>query len=183
MPLVPTLVLIGLRGSGKSTLGRALANELGRSFVDLDDAVAGRARLRDAGAVIREHGLPAFRAMETRALDAVLDAVPGCVLALGGGTPIAPGASDLLLEEQRQATLSIAYLRAMPATLAGRLELQPHIDRPALIAGASDPMEELTGVYAERDPIYDGIANTVVETDGLDDQLALAVLLDWARGL
>lgn len=179
----PTLALMGMRGSGKSTLGRALAAALGRSFVDLDHAVAGRAGERTAGAVIRNHGIGFFRALEASTLTAVFDAVPGCVLALGGGTPTAPGAEELLRHAQRTTALSIAYLRATPATLAGRLTLDPSTDRPPLVADAADPLEEVAILFAQRDPLYKQLANTVVEADGLDEELAMGVLLDWARGL
>ncbi|MBY0262467.1 MAG: hypothetical protein K2Q20_08995, partial [Phycisphaerales bacterium] len=90
-PTPPTIVLIGLRGSGKSTLARLLAKRLGLIPVDLDDRTPGFAGQPTVAAVFANLGEPAFREAEARALRQAL-AEPGIVLALGGGTPTAPGA-------------------------------------------------------------------------------------------
>ncbi|GJM17880.1 MAG: shikimate kinase 2 [Phycisphaeraceae bacterium] len=173
----PTLILIGLRGSGKTTLGKRLAAELDRPFVDLDDETARLMHAPDAGAAIREHSLRAFRAAETRALAGVLRGT-GLVLALGGGTPTAPGASDLIAEEQRRARVRVAYLRASATTLRERLAQDP-TDRPPLLGG-EDPLAEIERVLEQRDVPYRTLANAVIDVDGLDPELAFAALRDWA---
>lgn len=175
----PSLILVGLRGSGKTTLGRRLGGELDRPFVDLDDETAALMRSPDAGAAIRAHGLDAFRAAEVKALAGVLRG-EGLVVALGGGTPTAPGAPALIREEQRHARVSVAYLRASAETLRRRLAADP-TDRPGLIA--DDPLAEIERVLEARDEAYKRLANVVIEVDGLDPELACGAVLDWARSV
>ena len=151
------VVLIGLRRSGKSTVGRILAQALGRPFVDLDERCAALAG-RPVAAFLREEGEEAFRALELRAL-AALDA-PSAVLACGGGTPLGPGARELLVAHG-----PLIYLRASPEELKVRAAAdQRPGDRP-LLAG-SDALSEVEVLYARRDPIYRDLATHVVPADG-----------------
>lgn len=157
------LILLGLRGSGKSTLGRKLARRLGRAFTDLDDltpAELGEASVADA---FSKHGQPAFRAAEARALEKLLRA-DGQVIALGGGTPTAPGAADLLREAQRAGRARLIYLRASAATLRLHLKGSHNAHRPSL---TGKPMlDEIDEVLAQRDGPYRELADLVIETDG-----------------
>ncbi|MBL4590542.1 MAG: hypothetical protein JKY96_01140, partial [Phycisphaerales bacterium] len=95
MPTSPHIVLIGLRGCGKSTLAALLAEQVGMAFTDLDRLVSEQVGMDGAGAIIETHGIERFRKEETIALASALEQTPG-VIALGGGTPTAPGAADLL---------------------------------------------------------------------------------------
>ncbi len=81
----PWIVLIGLRASGKSTLGALLAERLGLPFVDLDHEIATAAGAASAGQVIERDGEPLFRTLEAAALEAVLSRPLRGVLATGGG--------------------------------------------------------------------------------------------------
>ena len=168
------VILIGLRGSGKTTIGRLLARGLRTSFVDLDDrtpAVLGATSVADAWAA---HGEPAFRHAETTALAAVLSEPPG-VLALGGGTPTAPGAADLLrTASERGAT--VIYLRGTPASLAARLARSHNAHRPSLTGHAANSIEEITKVFEARDPLYRTIATDTLEIDGLKLTQAVAAV-------
>ena len=121
-----TLVLIGLRVSGKTTLGSRVAADLGRAVPDLDDRVAERFGVAHAGDALREHGLDAFRAAETECLCDAL-AETGAVLSLGGGTPTAPGAADALRDAHHT---TVMYLHARPETLAARLRAIGSASRP-----------------------------------------------------
>lgn len=175
-----TIVLMGLRGSGKSTLGRRLAESLGRAFVDLDDRTAAALGCDTPGAALRERGEPAFRAAEAEALRDALDE-GAIVLALGGGTPTAPGAAGLLRGRCADGRAAVLYLCASAGTLAERLAMAGGPDRPALVGG--DPITEIGTLMAQRDPVYRGLAGSVLHLDGVGEDAALAMLEAWARGV
>ena len=170
----PNLILIGLRASGKSTLGRLLAQELGRDFVDLDRVVSQKMNATGPGEVIEREGIEAFRFAETEALRAVLE-TPNQIIALGGGTPTAPGAAELL----RDADARIVYLRATPETLRARLTESDNTDRPALVG--SDVLDEVQILFEQRDPLYQDLAESVVHTDGVRESSLLRALLALAK--
>lgn len=163
----PPILLIGLRGAGKSCVCRAAASLLGRIGVDLDGLsphYLGELTPADA---LRKHGEEAFRKAEAAALADLLG--PGLprpdsmVLALGGGTPTAPGAADTL-RAARAAGAKVVYLRATAATLLSRLEADPG-DRPPLTG--LPPVDEIHALLAARDPLYRDLADLVVDVDAL----------------
>lgn len=177
-PAGPTLVLIGLRASGKSTLGGRLADRLCREFLDLDNLVARSMDAADAGQAIRTHGLEVFRQHETRALEQALAGPPAAVLSLGGGTPTAPGAQQLLLDAVERGACAACYLRAQAETLVERLTRTDTATRPSLTgSGTTNEVEQL---FNERDGLYQRLAGRVIETDGLDEDSVLERLVGWA---
>jgi len=170
----PHIVLIGLRGCGKSTLGKQLADALGRPFLDLDTLVSKRMGMDGPGTIIEQHGIERFREEEAAALKSTIDQ-PTSVLALGGGTPTAPGAMDLLVGER----VRVIYLQATPATLADRLKQTDNTNRPALVG--SDPVSEISELFDQRDGIYQNLAESIVHVDGISEEAALAALIALAR--
>tara|TARA_R110002094_G_scaffold39879_1_gene52472 strand:- start:149 stop:685 length:537 start_codon:yes stop_codon:yes gene_type:complete len=165
----PNLILIGLRASGKSTLGALLAEQLGIGFVDLDDVTSELLQASGAGEAIGAHGIDAFRDGETRALESVLKE-SGRVVALGGGTPTAPGCRAMLESD----TNRVFYLRALPATLRERLQATDNTDRPALVG--SDVVDEVQTLFDQRDETYRSIAESVIHTDGVEQDSVLTAL-------
>lgn len=163
------IVLIGLRGSGKSTLGKALARQQGLDFLDLDDLTAGALGHSSAGEAFNAAGERAFRAAEARALAEVLARPFLGVLALGGGTPTAPGAADLLVPPAR-----VVYLRSSPGTLRRRLAATDVAARPSLTGAPM--LDEIDAVFAVRDPLYQRLADLVIQTDAMDEAQACAAL-------
>lgn len=166
--LGPNLVLIGLRGSGKSTLGARVAERLGCGFVDLDDVTARVLGCDCAGEAIAQHGMDAFRAAERTALESELGTL-GRVIALGGGTPTAEGCAELLREAQTADRCRVVYLYGSVATLQSRLSAEEsagqNTHRPSLTGG--DVVDEVQAVFEARDPLYREIAGSILHVDGV----------------
>lgn len=161
------LVLIGLRGSGKTTVGRALAERLGRGFVDLDTLTPAELGESDVASAFAKHGEAKFREAEAACLGRVLreETGPsvGQIVALGGGTPTAPGAAELLSATRAQERALIVYLRGSAATLRGRLSQAENAHRPSLTGRGM--LEEIDELLTRRDPLYRRLADVVIELD------------------
>lgn len=166
-----SLVLIGPRGSGKSTVGRILANQLGWAFVDLDLFIVER-----AGRTIRDlfetDGEPRFRDLESHALAEVAQR-PRTVLAVGGGAVLRPENRTVLRGMRR------VWLRAAPEVLVNRAAADPQSasNRPPLTP--LDPLAEMQAVLSQRDPIYRDLAELTIDTDMLDPAAIAAKIAAW----
>jgi shikimate kinase len=166
------LLLTGMMGAGKTTVGRLLARRLGWDFLDTDTCIEERLGLR-VSEIFARQGEASFRAAER----AVLADLPerSAVIALGGGA--------LIADENRalaRAKGTVVWLTADPGTLGERIA--PDGDRP-LLAGldAHGRSERLRGLAAEREPAY-AEAHLRVATDGCTpEQVCEAVLkaLGW----
>ena len=167
------LALVGLRGTGKSTVGRILAQRLDRPFFDADvelERVAGRS----IRAIFAEEGEPVFRDLESHVL-AELTARRGAVLATGGG---------VVLREPNRRLLRdfgfVVWLAADLAALASRLQASPRglADRPALTPAGT--LAELADTLRVRAPLYREVADAIVETDRRTaPEVADAILALW----
>jgi len=189
------IVLMGLRASGKTTLGRAVAERVGWRFVDLDERVCVALGVEHAGEAFARLGEAAFRAAEREELERVLGEASGSgevVVSLGGGTPTAAGAGALL-RRASAAGARVVYLRNGPETLSARLRGAPaDANRPALTrpadgeAAGGDEAErvaaEVGEVFARRDGLYVELATDVVEADGLEPEALIEVLAGMAGG-
>jgi shikimate kinase len=160
------LALVGLRCSGKTTLARLLARELGREQVDLDDALLaeanrehGEIRYESAGELLREQGLEAFRELEARTLARVLAAGHALVLATGGGVVERPENRALLREHA-----TCIWLDCAPATLQERMRQSPVL-RPPLLG--SDPVAEIPDLARRRAPWYREVAHLALDSGSL----------------
>ncbi|MEM8885763.1 MAG: shikimate kinase, partial [Planctomycetota bacterium] len=147
------LALMGLRGAGKTTVGRALAERTGWSFVDTDDLV--RARTGRTVAELFADG--SFRSVERSVVEDTLSTAEG-VVALGGGAVLDEGF------EAASAGWTRVWLRATTPVLAQRLRGDP-TERPSLTG--SDPIEEIDTLARTRHDRYATLAHFSVETDTL----------------
>jgi shikimate kinase len=150
------VALVGLSGTGKSTVAPLLARRFGLAAVDLDRAVEA-ATGRTVAEVFAERGEPAFRDLESAELRRALDGPPA-VLATGGGVVVRDANRSLL-----RARCRVVWLRGDPAELAGRLAGTDE-ERPVL---AVDPVATLHRLAAEREAAYREVADLVVDIDGL----------------
>ncbi len=140
-------------GSGKSTIGRALAHRLGREFVDIDVFITERCGVR-IPVIFELEGEAGFRVREKQALDEVCGR-QNAVIATGGGAVLDPTNRELLRRSG-----FVVYLHASPTVLWHRTRGDKN--RPLL--QTADPRAEIQRIYAMRDPLYREVAHAVVET-------------------
>lgn len=147
------IYLIGPRASGKTTLGRLLAERLDRPFLDLDEEFR-RTRGETIAALVAREGWERFREIE-RDILAGTAKTPGRVVATGGGV--------VLLAENRKilARGIVIYLQTDPGRLAARLtaDFNPG-QRPSLTG--LELAQEITTTLAEREPLYLGAAHVIL---------------------
>lgn len=153
-PCPDTLTLIGMPGSGKSTIGPQLARALGTRFVDLDRHIEKRIG-GPIGEYFRAYGEDRFRALEAELLAEVMTNGIG-VIATGGGSVLSAVNRDLLRQKSR-----VVWLDASPQALLPRLQRQRH--RP-LFQGA-DLADKLTELHAARHGLYRATAHHAVSVN------------------
>jgi shikimate kinase len=163
------IVLVGLPGSGKSTVGQLVAEGLSAPLIDID------------GLLVREMGMPVsqifgmvgetrFREMERDAVNAAQSGAPG-VIVPGGGWAAQPGQLDAAMTE----CLSF-YLRCLPATAAKRSQ-QGEV-RPVL--AGTDPVQRMRTLLEEREPLY-LLAHHTVQTENVAPEGVAAEIMALAR--
>lgn len=152
--ITDNIFLVGLMGAGKSTIGRRLAQELGRQFRDSDNEIENKTGV-SIDVIFDIEGEQGFRRRETGMLKELVGE-RGIVLATGGGAALAPENRELLRDNGL-----VIYLKASAERLAGRVRLDRH--RPLLRSG--DKLERMRELMIERDPIYQQLADVVVETN------------------
>lgn len=163
---VPHLILVGLPGVGKTTIGRAAARTLGRPFLDFDAEIEKREGmpLRE---IFKEGGEEHFRRLEY-ALTLEVSTTGGMVLSPGGGWITQAPSVELLRSAGR-----IIYLRASPEAVARRLR---RVETRPLLAGR-DPLVALRELYEKRRALYED-AGTVLDTERLSRQQLIARVVE-----
>jgi shikimate kinase len=161
--------LVGMPGSGKSTVGPVLAGHLGVPFVELDAEIEG-----EVGATVREiferDGEARFRELEAGALARAAARDPS-VVSCGGGVVLEPANRVTL-----RATGEVVFLSVPLDVLAGRV--RPDSDRPLIRAEG-----DLERLFREREPLYREFAAHVVDASGSPAEVAAAIekeLLQWS---
>jgi shikimate kinase len=153
---VTAVVLVGLMGAGKSSVGSVVASRMGVTFVDVDAAI-----LERTGKTVRElweqAGESGYRYLESKVVLDTLAEERDVVLAAPGGVVLDPAVRTAL------ADAFVVWLRTDPATLASRVRLDDH--RPLL---GEHPQDVLTDMEHERSGIYEDLADLVIDTDHED---------------
>ena len=148
------IVLIGMPGSGKTTIGRVLADKLGKDFVDTDEAIVNEVGV-EISEIFSEQGEKHFRDLESEIIRRESPYV-GKVIATGGGSVLRKENVDRL----RMNGVIVFLDRPLE-------ELLPYADRPL-----SDNAEKMKMLYEERMPIYESVADVSVLTDGYGEAAA-----------
>ena len=153
-------------GSGKTTIGRALAQNLGIDFRDTDEVIEKSAG-RTISDIFLEDGEDEFRSLEKKALREEL-LKDSTVLALGGGAPVSPDAQSAL----RASGSFVVYLQASLSTVAPRIGFNR--DRPLLL---HNPRGQWQMLMDERRPIYESLARLTVDTNDLSETEIVDLIL------
>jgi shikimate kinase len=150
------IVLIGPPGSGKSTVGAALAHKLNIKFVDTDLLIEQRAG-KEITDIFVVDGEPYFRALELETLTTVL-AMDNVIIGLGGGAPV----SEQAQQEIRSSDSTVIFLDVSLATAAPRVGFNR--DRPLLLG---NPRAQWQALSDKRRPIYEDLADLSVKVDDM----------------
>jgi shikimate kinase len=161
------IVLVGLMGSGKSTVGKRLAWELGRPWIDTDAHIVEQEG-RSIAEIFAKEGEPYFRKQEAEAIAWALGQ-PARVISVGGGA----FAQEANLQKILRKAFAV-YLSATPETLAARVSRKQK-SRP-LVAGEADPTQRLRELLTAREPFY-AQAHVRVECDALSHEQVVAKIL------
>jgi len=174
------IVLIGYRGSGKSTVGRRLAERLGRGFADLDALIEKRqgASIRE---IVESLGWEYFRAMEKATVEEI-SRQNNFIVAPGGGAVLDPENVSSLRNNGL-----IVWLKAEPEVLAERMSRDPQTvkGRPTLTGKGT--LAEIREVASSRDSIYKAAAAIEVDTSALDIEAVVEKIVSifqdkWIEG-
>ncbi|HEY9227864.1 MAG TPA: shikimate kinase [Gemmatimonadaceae bacterium] len=168
-PSKPHLILVGLPGSGKTTVGQSVAERTGRTFLDIDLEIE-RREARSISQIFAERGEPYFRAKE-REVTEELTLVGNMIVAPGGGWVTNNDVVGLVRPPSR-----LVYLKVRPATALQRLgpmrAVRPLLMRP-------NPLDELTRLLKARKDAYEA-ADHVVDVELLSLQRVIEKVIELA---
>ena len=166
-----SIVLIGYRGSGKTTIGKHLADRLWQPFVDVDDLIVKKAG-KSIKEIFEKDGEGAFREMEGEAVKQVCE-LSEHVIGMGGGS---------LGRDENRAALKksghkVVYLKCDPTVLLKRIQLDPQSasTRPNL-TGLGGGIEEITQMLAEREPHYRAAMTGELDVTNLTPEQAVVYI-------
>lgn len=168
------IIVIGFKNAGKSTIGQALARELKRTFIDLDDLIreeharrTGKNDRLSCREIMRQHGEEHFRVLEHEVLEGILKTPDPLVLAVGGGTPMMPDNRGMLEKHvviQVSAPKSIVFERIM---INGK---------PAFFPKNEEPFYSFQKLWNEREPVFSELADITVQNTGSVDEAVREIL-------
>lgn len=164
------VVLLGYMTSGKSTIGKALANRFGMEFFDLDEEISNQVGM-EIPSIFSEKGELFFRKKESEVLSNLLQSENQFVLSLGGGTPCYGNNITLV----NQSTPNSFYLKLSIPNLVKRISKEKHL-RPLVAAIPDHELPEFIGKHLfERTPFYTKANNTIFCDGKTIDEIILEI--------
>jgi XRE family aerobic/anaerobic benzoate catabolism transcriptional regulator len=160
------IALVGLRGAGKSTLGRALAGELAMPFVELNGAIEAEAGM-NLNEIFMLYGQPGFRRLERRCLETIIAKHDSAVITVGGGIVSEAETFNLLLMN-----CYTVWVKASPEEHMARVVAQGDL-RP--MEGSAEAMEDMRRILLAREPLYSK-ADFTLDTTGCPPEECLKKL-------
>lgn len=167
------IVLVGLMGSGKSTVARRLGDRLDRPVLDSDDMIE-ELTGKSVRQIFADQGEQAFREQEQAVLASALANEQAAVIAAAGGVVLSAANRGLLDE----ADAVVIWLRAGPDVLQQRVRTGGH--RPLL---DDDPRRVLAKMHADRQPLYEEVADFIVDVDGRSVDEVVTLVLGGPLGI
>lgn len=164
----PKVVLVGAPGSGKSTIGRLLAEKLALDFIDTDELIEKTAG-KSISEIFVEDGEAAFRKIEAEQVEAALAQSSG-VVSLGGGAVLSPTTRDLLK------TVPTLWLEVSQQAAASRVGLAQA--RPVLVGNVRSKLVQL---LQERTPLYREVAAFSIDTSEKSESEVLSMAMTWVQ--
>ncbi|ETS99360.1 MULTISPECIES: shikimate kinase AroL [Providencia] len=159
--------IIGPRGSGKTTIGKKLAEKTGYQFIDTDKLIFEHAGMSIAD-IVKQQGWDYFRQLESQILASIEP--QKAIVSTGGGIILASENQQVMRDNG-----TVIYLRSTPETLAQRLAAEPQAEQRPSLTGKS-LLEEIEEVMEQRDPIYLSTAHHVIDAnqsiDAIINQIA-----------
>src|SRR5258706_1675062 len=165
-----SIVLIGYRGSGKTTIGQKLADRLWQELIDTDKLIVKKAG-KSIKEIFEQDGEPRFRDLEAEVVKEVVQ-LQEVVISLGGGA--------VLREENRRAIKDaghkVIYLKCEPEELHRRIEADAatSLTRPNLVGGGIEEIEQL---LAQREPIYRSLMTGELDVTNLSPEEAMVYIV------
>jgi shikimate kinase len=164
--VAPVVVLVGAPGSGKTTIGKLLAQNLSIEFIDTDDEIE-KTTQQTISEIFMDQGEDAFRELEKNQVAASLQNHPG-VISLGGGAVLNADTRELL---KKHKTLWLQVSAKDAATRVGLAQA-----RPVLVGNVRAKLVELLN---ERTPLYQEVAAFAIDTSDKTTAEIVAEALDW----
>lgn len=171
-----TIVLVGLMGTGKSTIAKMLAAKLGVECLDTDRLIEMKAG-QSVREIFKERGESVFRQMESEILSGCLSHGGARVVAAAGGVVTQEKNRDMLRRASAKGDATVVWLHARPEVLVNRTRKGSH--RPLL---DDDPEATLLRLAAERAPLYREVADVVVDVSDRDVDSVVELLMNAIDG-
>jgi shikimate kinase len=168
----PVIVLVGLMGTGKSTVAWELAQHFRIPCLDTDKLVEQRVG-RTVREIFDESGEPFFREVESEVLRECLHSPGGAVIAAAGGVVLSESNRQLLDKARTQRMITVVWLHALPEVLAARTAKGSH--RPALDTGRLQVLQQM---YTQREPMYKEVSDVVIDVSERSVESVTSLIID-----